>query len=286
MPYYVFAWIASLSSGCILVISKLTSKKSIQNPWYFNFLWTLITVIFTIPLGYINHAGIPIEWFSIVFAALFSVLWYGAFILSMFKLDVSTIAPMFNFRTIFAVILGMIFLQENFSTMQLGLFAIVIIAGMFATIDEDFNIKSFFTPAIGIILTAMLFLAINNAIIKIAVAHNGLWTTNVWIGIISIVFVSLTYPLFKKDIKKISKDQILPLMSIGALQTITNFALAASLAVNVSITSLIMSVPVSMILAVILSIIFPQLLEHHSGKVYAVRFIATAVMIIAALQLS
>lgn len=286
MPYYVFAWIASLSSGCILVISKLTSKKSIQNPWYFNFLWTLITVIFTIPLGYINQAGIPTEWLSIVFAALFSVLWYGAFIVSMFKLDVSTIAPMFNFRTIFAVILGMLFLQESFSAYQLGLFIIIVIAGMFATVDEDFNIKSFFTPAIGIILTAMFFLAINNAIIKVAVSHNGLWTTNVWIGIFSLIFVLFTYPLFKKDIKKISRNHILPLVSIGVFQTITNFALAASLAVNVSITSLIMSVPVSMILAVILSLIFPKLLEHHSVKVYAVRFIATIVMIVAALQLS
>jgi drug/metabolite transporter (DMT)-like permease len=286
MPFYVYAWIACVSSGFILVISKLASKRSIKNPWLFNFLWTLVTVVFVIPLGIINHSGFPHEWLSIVAAALTSVLWYVAFILSMYRLDVSTISPMFNFRTIFAVALGALFLHEGLSSYQFWLFLVIVVSGMFATIDEKFDIRSFFTPAIGISLASMFFLAVNNALIKVAIAHNGLWTTNVWMGILSLVFVCFTYPLFKNDIRSFKKEQVAPVITMGALQTITNFALASALAVNVGVTSLIMSIPISMVLAVSLSVIFPKLLESHTLKVYVIRFTATAIMIVSALQLS
>ena len=73
---------------------------------------------------------------------------------------------------------------------------------------------------------------------------------------------------------------------MGIFQTITNFALAVALGVNVGITSLIMSIPFSMIFAFLFSVFAPKLLEKHTKQVYAIRFTAAIVMIIAALQLS
>lgn len=54
---------------------------------------------------------------------------------------------------------------------------------------------------------------------------------------------------------------------------------------NVTISTAIISLPGSMILAFVLSRIKPKLLEHHTLKVYTIRFLAAAVMFYSALQL-
>ena len=128
MSYILFAWIASLSSGLLVVITKLTSKHAIANPWLFNFLRTLVVVLFIIPLALINNSSMPHNWLPIVAAAITSVLFYIFYILAIYKLDVSTIVPLFNFRTVFAVLLGVLLFQEKFTSYQYFLVLIIIIA--------------------------------------------------------------------------------------------------------------------------------------------------------------
>jgi drug/metabolite transporter (DMT)-like permease len=286
MSYILFAWTAAITSGLIIIISKLTSKHSIANPWLFNLLWTLVGVIIIVPLAIINHASIPTYWIPIIFSALFGTLFYLFYVLSIYRLDVSTIAPLFNFRSIFAVLLGVFFFRETLSMYQIVLSAIVISAGIFATIDEKINLKSFFSPSIGIALAAMAFLALSNTSTKWASQYNDVWTINLWVGVISLTFVALTYPLFKKDLFKIRLHHVWPVGLMGILQTVTNFALTSALAVNVGKTSVIMSIPFSMILAALFSVFAPKLLEKHTAKIYAIRFTAAAVMIYGAFQLS
>src|SRR5438046_2395847 len=80
---------------------------------------------------------------------------------------------------------------------------LIIVAGVFATIDEKFHFRSFFNPSIGIGLLAMVFLALNNAFIKLALVKSDVWTTNLWMGIISLFLLMFTIPLFRKDILKV-----------------------------------------------------------------------------------
>ncbi len=286
MPYLLFAWVASFSSALIIIITKLTSKHAIANPWLFNFLWSLVVVVFIIPLAIINHAGIPNEWISIIVAGISSALFYIFYILSIYKLDVSTLSPLFNFRTVFAVLLGFLFLRESFTPYQVILSVVIIIAGVFATIDEKFNIRSFFNPSVGIGLAAMAFLAINNASTKWATSSTDVWTVNLWVAVISLIVILPTLPLFYKDLFKVRIHQLWPVGLMGLLQTITNFTLTTALAVNVGITSIIMSIPFSMILAVLFSIFAPKLLEKHTTKIYIIRFAAAIIMIYGALELS
>ena len=228
----------------------------------------------------------PQDWMPIVIAAVFSSLWYVLYIFSMYKIDVSTLSPLFNFRTVFAVLLGTLFLREQLVPFQLLLFGIITIAGMFATIDEKLNIRSFFKPSIAIGLLAMLFLALNNAAIKMALVNNDLWTATLWMGIINFAILIPTIPLFYKDLFKIKFNHIIPIGLMGIFQTVTNYSANTAYGVNISITSLIMAVPVSMILVFLLAIFKPNLLEKHSVKVYAIRFISAIIMIISALKLT
>ncbi len=286
MPFYILAWIASLSSGLIIIITKLTSKYSIANPWLFNFLWSLVILLFTIPPASANHAGLPHDWGTLIVAAFFGAAWYICYILAIYRLDVSTLSPLFNFRTIFAVLLGYVLFHERFTGFQFVLFLVIVIAGVFATVDEKMNLRSFLKPSIAIGLSAMLFLAANNALIKMVLVHNDIWTANLWMAIIAQLMLLPTIPLFYKEIKRVKVAQVLPIGAMGVFQIVTNFTANIAYGVNVGITSLIMAVPVSMVMVVLFSIFKPQILEKHTPKIYAIRFTAAVVMIIAAFNLS
>lgn len=285
MPFFVYAWIGAVTSGLFVITAKLTSKHSISNPWLFNFLLTLITLFFTIPPALIYHAQIPNNWLPIIMAAIFATLFNIFWIFSTYALDVSTLTPLFNFRGVFAVLLGSIFLKEQFSTNQLIYVAIILIAGMFSSMDERFSLSSFFKRTIAIGILTTFFLAVNNSFIKISLASNSLWTTNLWIGIINSIFLIPTLPLLYKDIKKLKTSHIAPIGIMGIFSTITEFTANVAYGVNVGITSLIMNTPFSMIFAFLFSIFAPRLLEKHSLKIYAIRFTATAIMIYGTIQL-
>lgn len=286
MPYYYYAWIASVTSGIYVVITKLTSKYTIDNHWYFNFLWTLISLLFTIPFALINHAGLPHEWKFLIFASIFSVLSRLFFIISVSALDVSSLAPIFNFRTVFTVIIGSIFLSEFLSLYQWFIVAIMISMGALTTISEKFHLRSFLKPAIIIAILMTFFIAVNSAFIKLSMVKNDIWTINVWMLIIQLLMLLPTIPLFIGDLKKIKFNQILPVGAMGFLTMITNITSSVANGVNIGITSLIMAIPFSMLIAFVLSIFMPKLLEKHTLKVYAIRFTAAAIMIYGAFQLT
>lgn len=285
MNYLIFAWIASISSALIIIISKLTSKYSIPNPWLFNFIWSFIILLLIIPLAYFNHAVMPTFWIPVILAGVGQALFYIFYLLSLYKLDVSTITPLFNFRTVFAILLGIIFLGEKFSMNQAWFLGVIIIAGVFSTIDEKFSIKSFLDSSVGLAIAAMLSLSISNASTKWAMSYNDVWTVNLWLSFFGFLIILPTIPLVKKGLLSLKINQISPILFMGLLQNITNYALTTALAINVGVTSIIMSIPLSMILAVAFSIFIPKLMEKHTMKVYAIRFIAAAIMIYGALQL-
>lgn len=286
MPYYVYAWIGAVASGLIVITAKLISKHSISNPWLFNFLLVLITLLFTVPPALFYHAGFPNSWLPIILAAVFSTLFNVFWIFSTYALDVSTLTPLFNFRAVFALIIGWIFFKEILSVNQLFFVAVILIAGMFSSMDEKFSLRSFFQKSIAVGLITMLFLAMNNAFIKESLKSNSLWTNNLWIAVINSIFLIPTFPLFYKQLKKLNVSPILPIGAMGLFQTITEFSANVAYGVNLGVTSLIMNTPFSMILAFLFSIFAPKILEKHTLKIYAIRFTATIVMIFYAMQLT
>ena len=286
MPFYVYAWIGALASGLIVITAKLTSKHSIANPWLFNFLLVTVTLLFTVPFAFLFHSFLPVNWVPIFLAAIFSTLFNIFWIFSTYALDVTVLVPLFNFRGAFAVIIGAMFLGEKFTSIQILYVAIIFLAGMFTSIDEKFSLRSFFNTLILLALVTMLFLTINNALIKISLQTNSLWANNLWIAIFNTIFLIPTLPRFYKDLKKINYSHVLPVGAMGVFSTITEFSANVAYKANLGISSLIMNTPFSMILALLFSIFAPKLLEKHTVKVYAIRFTASLVMIYCAMQLT
>lgn len=286
MPFYIYAWIGSAVSGLFVITAKLTSKHSISNPWLFNFMLTVVMLLFTIPPAIYYHAVLPSGWGPIILAAIFSTLFNIFYIFSNYSLDVSVFMPLFNFRGVFAVLIGVGFFGEKLTSYRLLFVGVILIAGIFSSMDEKFTLKSFFNKKIAIGLLATLFLAINNAFIKLALVDNSLWTTNLWVAVLNFILLIPTISLFKKEIKKINIKHILPVGAMGIFGTITAFTGNMAYKTNLGVSSLIMNMPFSMVFAFMFSIFAPKILEKHTFKIYAIRFSATAVMIWAALQLT
>lgn len=286
MPYYFYAWIGALASGLIVVTAKLASKHAIHNPWLFNFLLVVVTLLFTIPPALAYKATFPTNWLPIILAALFSTAFNIFWIFSTYALDVSTLAPLFNIRGVFAVLIGTMFLKETLTLEQVPYIALILIAGIFVSVDEKAVLRSFFSKSILIAILAMLSLTLSSSFIKLSLVNNSLWTNNLWIALINALLLLPTFTLFKKELPKLNLDHVLPVGAMGVFSTITEFSANVAYGVNVGITSLIMNTPFSMILAFILSLFAPNILEKHSLKIYALRFTATAVMIYSSMKLT
>jgi drug/metabolite transporter (DMT)-like permease len=286
MSYILFAWIADFSYALEVVLMKLTSKYGIKNPWAFNFLWNIVLVLIMLPIAFLNGLSIPSHWWNIFMSGLTCALFTAVYVYCFYQLDVSIASPLFNIRTIFALILGVFLLHEIIQIWQYPLILIIIVAGFFATYDEKFSLKSFFNKNVFLLIFAMAIFATYSVFLNRAIAEVGFWNGTFWNMVLIPIFLLPTFPLFKKDLKKIRSKQIGALFAISFVGVVGVIMSNIAFAKNIGMTSVILAVPLSMLMVILLSTIWPSLLEKHTKKVYAVRLISAAVMILCALKLS
>ena len=285
MSIYFFAWIASIMYGLEGLLAKVMSRHSISNPWLLNFAWQFFILVGTTILALWLGAGMPAHWMYIIFASLAYALASIFNTLAIYKLDISVLAPLFSFRTVLAVLAGALFLGEVLTFYQYILILIIFIFGMFVSFDEQFTLKSFFNRKISFALLSMVFLVALAVFIKKAVAATNFWDTSFWVALLGQIWMCATIPLFKNDLPRVTAKQYGTIVIIALMGVVGTLAANAAYSKNVSIAATIISLPLSMIGAFLASRFAPDLLEKHTLKVYATRFIAAAVMIVAALNL-
>lgn len=287
MPYYAFAWVASALYGLEVIFGKLVSKYLIKNPWLFNFIWNLVILIgLAIVTLSQEKIAFPHSWTNVMLGGLFYALGASFYILALYRLDVSVLSPLYNFRTAFAVILGALFLGELLSFTQFVLVTVVFVAGMFVSLDEKWNIKSFFNKSIAIALADMAALALMALFTNKAIHEVGFWPATFWTAAVAQIILLATVPWFWQAIKELKSKHLVSVSAMALTGVISTVAVNKAYQENIGITAVIISVPISMLMAVLFSIFKPELLEKHSAKVYTVRFIAVAIMIWAAIKLS
>lgn len=286
MSYVFFAWVSIVVYAFEAIIIKLNSKYSIKNPWLFNFLWNIFFVLFLIPVFMTHPITMPERWTSLLIVSALSAASSVLFMISSYRLDVSVLSPLYNVRAGLSVFFAWLLLGETMTQYQMILVGIILIMGFLVTIDEKTTIKSFFRKDILIAMVFMVILSLYVVYLKITMNDIGFWNTLIWSAFISLIFIFPTYPLFKKDIKHVTKQQFIPVVLVALTSTAGFIASNKAYEGNVGISSAIMTFPSSMILAFILALIWPKLMERHSMKIYAMRFAATAVMFVCALQLT
>jgi drug/metabolite transporter (DMT)-like permease len=278
--------VSSVVYGINAVVGKLTIKHAIPNPWFFNFFWQLFILIGTLPIALAYGAGIPVAWGSMMLAGFFAFLVSTFYILSLKQLDVSILSPLYNFRSVFTALLGAAFLSEVLTSNQYFLIAIIFVSGIFLNVDEHLKLRAFFRRQTMLGMFTVLISAIYGFTIKTAVAENGFWTASLGITIISQIFSLSTIPLFYKELLITPIKKYSGVVMMGFLNAVGDLAANKAFSTNVTIASAIISIPFSMIIAFAFSVFAPKLLEKHTLKTYAVRFVAATVMIVAAIKLS
>ena len=199
----VFAWIASITFGFYAVVAKLIGKYQLKNSYQFSFFSTLFGGILMALIAYANGGRLATQWMFIVLAAVFLALGNTLYLMTLKVLDVSVMGPLYNFRSVITVILGVLLLQEATSFQAVALIAVIIFSGFFATMDERFSLKSFFSKSIFVGLLYMIVSSIQTILINRAVDQTDYWTAVLWMGLLAIIFCFIfLYPKFKKDLSK------------------------------------------------------------------------------------
>jgi drug/metabolite transporter (DMT)-like permease len=286
MSSIIFAWIASITYSLYAIIAKLIGKYKIKNNYQFSFFITLFSGIIMAIISYFYGGRLAFNWTYIIFAAGFLALGNVLYLIALKVLDISVMSPLFNIRVAITVLLGFLILGETFSIKSLLMIAIIFIAGFFASMDERFSFKSFFTKNIGLGLLFMLVISIQSILINRAIDQTNYWTATLWISLLAIIFsFTFLYPKFKHDLKHTQLKDYLGVGLLALIGGIGDLAAFKAFEGNVGLSSVIISLPISMIIVFVLSIWKPKLMEKHSLKVYFVRFLAAGIMIWGALQL-
>lgn len=286
MSYIGFAWITIFFYSISSLIGKYSTKHKITNPWLYTFVWSLAISAVSAIVALWFHAGWPSDWSSLWIAGALSAFTAVLYTLTVYALDVSILSPMYNFRTPISVILGSIWFHESFGVKQIVLMGVMMIAGMFVSVDEKLSIRSFFRKPIAFALFSIAMSAVYNASVKYAAAQNGFWDTVLWYNVINQLVLCVLIPLFWKDLKRSKHADYIHVALAGVLCAIGGITVIPALTGNLGITTAILALPAAMVLAIILSVFAPHLLEKHPAKVYAVRLVAATVMFAAALGLS
>ena len=286
LPFQAFAWAASILFAVETIQAKFVSKHKIENPWLFNIVWLLFLLVLNTVICLWAGTRVPHVWGNVIWVGLFFALGMSLFTLSNYKLDVSVLTPLSNFHTIFVVILGVLFLGENLTVVQVWLIAIMIIAGIVVTLDENISIRSFFSKGVAIALASMFSFALMAMFFKKASMEVDFWTLNLWYFFIGAILITIfTWPFFKKDVRILDKNQIGNVLFLALAGVAGNLASNKAYASNISISGAIIYIPLSMLVVMALSPFFPKLFEHHTWKVYAIRIVSTAVLVYAGIRL-
>jgi len=206
MSYVIFVWLASVLFGLVVIGSKITAKHAIQNPWLFNFLWSISVLGFTIVAAVANGVGLPVSWGSIAIVSIFSSIVWILFVIVLYKLDSSVISPLFNLRTPITVVLSSIFLGEVLTSKQYGLIVIITLSGLLVAYNERLRLRAFFQLAVAICIVTIFLSSLSALFMKPAITINGYWEATLWTTVMTQVFLLATVTKFRGDLGSVIKN--------------------------------------------------------------------------------
>ncbi|MDO8509563.1 MAG: EamA family transporter [bacterium] len=280
MSYIAFAWIASIIYSVNSIFAKLISKYQLKNVSQYSFFMIFFSALFSGIIALLNGATLPSNWTFVVLAGLFLSLANILYLKVLKTIDLSVFSAVFNLRVVISIILGFVILGEKINSQNIWIMILIIIAGIFASMDEKFSFKSFFSKSIILGIVFVIVLVVQNIFVNRASASTNYWTVILWMGIFASIFsfIFLFYS-FKKDVADSKISDYLGVMFLSLLGTFGDLAAYKAFSGNVSLSTIIISIPFSMILVFLLSFVKPELLEKHSLKVYVLRFAMVGIMI-------
>src|SRR3989344_2602169 len=290
MPtYIIFSILAATSFALSLVFNKFISKHKIDNPnalmTYF-MLSCLSFAVFLFPFA--GRLVFSLSFFEpLLIATITFLIGYYLFFVGIFKTDASVFAPLFQFQAVIVALFAFVFLGERFPLQNYLCISLVIGGAILVTLDEKMNIKSFLKPGVLIFLAMQLLHAVSNLYIGFTLQKINFLQVLFWeylvIGLSFFPFALLAKPRLGYPLKTVSQFFIATyLSSVGALLLFRAFE--ENLTISSSIA--LMSSPIVFIISFFASRFKPDLLEHHSSKVYLIRLVGILIILFGIFKMS
>ncbi|MDP3970651.1 MAG: hypothetical protein Q8P90_03040 [bacterium] len=290
-------WLGIVLAGHLLtavsyILSKFLLTKSFQNPFIFTFYVGFLGLasLFLIPLGFEVPTAIQL-FINLLSGALFTLALLFFFI-SLQGAETSRIVPFIGAGIpVFTLIFELIFLEGNFTFIQLTAFAVLVLGSVVITYEKGGT--GFFEKTqlklLGGALIAALCFALALGISKVAFIDQPFMSAFIWMRLGS--FLSTLVILFSTKhrvavIKAVElfkkKEGIIYLVtqSFGAVGFLL-VSYAISLA-SVSIINALQGVQYAflLIIAIIATVKYPNLLKENIGKSSLLTKISGVVIII------
>ncbi len=290
MPIYVALAIASV---CLFsfsaIIYKLTAKYSMPNPlaWFFWYFFIYFMLSLTLPL-FAPIKVIPTSITQLRFNLPYAIAIYTAiffFAQALYKLDVSSMAPLSNLGNVFVPLLAFLFLGEKMSSSNIPWFILVIICGFLATYDERLKLRSFLNKYVYFYLIFVLFLSITRIFANKGINNLGYWNFTFYEFFYGSFLLLLIIPFIYKKIQV--KPKLILFMIPGvATEFLGVLFLLKALSYQVIVPQIITSIPLSSFIAFGISRLDKDLLEYHPLQTYAIRFAGILIMIVGVIKLA
>lgn len=291
MPQYIiFAILAAIGFSLSNLIFKFTSKHNIANPWVLQFYSGLTLLPFLLILPVFFSVSFPRSgWQYIFLYALTFFLGNIFFLKAIYKLDMSTIAPLFQLQSALVGLLAFIFLGERFPIENYFLIIVMLIGATLVSIDEKMNWKSIFSLGVMLILLQQFFHALSNLFAGFALKSMNSFTFLFWGDSLAELFtLGFVWFLIGSRRLKIPWSQIKPLFIAGLFSTIGASSLFTAFQSNLTISSALalLTAPIVFGLTLTASIFKPELLEHHTAKIYILRGLGVLLIFLAAVKIA
>lgn len=288
-PYILFSLLAAFFFAFSSLTNKFVSRHKISDSWtlLFYYYLSILPFLFLIPLFF--DVTIPTSgWVYLFLYALTFFIGNIFFTLAIYKLDASTFAPFLQIQAAFIALLAFLFLGERFPAQNYLLILMMLVGSMLVSVDERMSIKTYFKLGILLILFQQFFHALSNLFAGFALRDMNAFTFIFWGDLLAVACVFLIVPFVGFSRLKVSFSQVKPLFLMGFFATIGATALFTAFKTNLTISSALslLTSPIVLMVTIIASIFKPNLLEHHTVKVYIIRAVGVALILVSAVKLS
>lgn len=291
MPSYIWlAVLAAVGFSLANLVNKFASRHKIANPWVLQFYSGLTFLPFLLILPIVFPVSFPrFGWPYIFLYGLAFFLGNIFFLRAIYLLDMSTIAPLFQLQSVLVGLMAFIFLGERFPPQNYWLIALMLAGATLVTVDERLRWKTIFSAGVLLILLQQFFHALSNLFAGLALKSMNSFTFLFWGDMVAeILAVGVIWRLIGTQKLKISWPQVKPLLWAGFFSTVGAGSLFTAFEANLTITAALalLTAPLVFVLTVIGSAFKPQLLEHHSAKIYALRGAGVLLIFLAAVKIA
>lgn len=287
--YILLSVVAAVLFGLDGLLNKFTTKHKINNHnsmmFYFcafSFIYAFVLLPLVKSLSIPAPAILPLVSLSLAFLA-------GAycFYAGIYSTDASSFAPFFQLQTVFIVILAYVFLGERFPVSNYLWITLVLLGAMVVGVEESFKWRAVFHKGFFLLFAMQVLHAFSNLFVGMALNYIDPYQILFWeyllMGLFLIPFYLMTRPPLNFSLKS-----LLPLAIASWSSSTGAVFLYKAFETNLTLSSVIslLTAPFVLIVTIIASRFRPDLLEHHTRKVYLVRVLGLVIILVGVLKIS